>query len=194
MKGASILLALILSSPSLQASQTPGSNRVESIEIRGNRRIPSNTIKYNIQTKAGDVLNPDVIRRDVRTLYAQGFFDDIRVDEEDGKNGGVVVIFVIKEKPLIRNVDFMGANSISKSDILDKLKEKKISIGQESPYDPERVKQVERVIKSMLAEKGHQDATVETTTEDIPPNSIKLTFQDRRRAIHQDRKDQYRRK
>jgi len=176
MKVASIVLALILSSLRLQASQTPGSNRVESIEIRGNRRIPSDTIKYNIQTKAGDALNPDVIRRDVRTLYAQGFFDDIRVDEEDGKNGGVVVIFVIKEKPLIRNVDFMGANSISKSDILDKLKEKKISIGQESPYDPQRVKQVERVIKSMLAEKGHQDATVETTTEDIPPSSIKLTF------------------
>jgi outer membrane protein insertion porin family len=28
----------------------------------------------------------------------------------------------------------------------------------------------------MLAEKGHQDATVETETEDVPPNSIKLTF------------------
>src|SRR5258705_386277 len=31
-------------------------------------------------------------------------------------------------------------------------------------------------IKSMLAEKGHQDATVEATTESIPPNSIALTF------------------
>src|SRR2546430_244087 len=28
----------------------------------------------------------------------------------------------------------------------------------------------------MLAEKGHQDATVEATTESIPPNSIALTF------------------
>src|SRR5438128_8560339 len=28
----------------------------------------------------------------------------------------------------------------------------------------------------MLAEKGHQEATVETTTEDVAPNGIRLTF------------------
>ena len=28
----------------------------------------------------------------------------------------------------------------------------------------------------MLAEKGHQDATVEATTEDIPPSAIAVTF------------------
>ena len=95
-----------------------------------------------------------VIRRDVKELYAQNLFDDIRVDAEDGKAGGVVIVFTVKEKPLIRSVDFPGANSITRSDILDKLKEKKISISQESPYDPAKVKQVETVLKSMLAEKG----------------------------------------
>src|SRR6185436_16988691 len=66
--------------------------------------------------------------------------------------------------------------AITWSDILEKLKTKKISISQESPYDPGKVSQVESVIKSMLAEKGHQDATVEVITEDVPPTSIKLTF------------------
>ena len=28
----------------------------------------------------------------------------------------------------------------------------------------------------MLAEKGHQEAKVEFTPEDVPPNSVKLTF------------------
>src|SRR5438876_39587 len=42
------------------------------------------------------------------------------------------------------------------------------------PQQPEP--KVEEVIKSMLAEKGHQDATVETDTEDIPPNSVSVTF------------------
>ncbi len=176
MKVASIFLALILSGPRLYASQSSETSKIESVEIRGNRRVPAETIKYHIQTKPGDIVRMDVIRRDVKELYAQRFFDDIRVDTEEAKNGGVAVIFVVKERPLIRSVEFEGANSITRSDILEKLKEKKISVSQESPYEPGKTKQVEAVIKSMLAEKGHQDATVETIPEDVPPNSVKLTF------------------
>src|SRR3989442_7826262 len=173
----SLLLAFVLSSPQQPSvQQAAGREKIEGIEITGNRRIPSDTIKYNIQTKTGDTLNPNIIRRDIKTLYAQGYFDDIRVDEQDGKNGGVIVIFTLKEKPLIRSIDFAGINAISKSDILDKLKERKAGISQESPFDPSRVKKVEGIIKAMLAEKGHQEATVDTETEDVPPNSVKLTF------------------
>ena len=68
--------------PGPQVLQTPVPNRIEAIEIRGNRRIPGDTIKFNVQTKSGDTLNPDVIRRDIKTLYAQGYFDDIRVDQD----------------------------------------------------------------------------------------------------------------
>src|SRR6266481_2833108 len=172
----SLLLAFVLSTLQPSVRQAAGGEKIEGIEIAGNRRIPSDTIKYNIQTKTGDTLNPNIIRRDIKTLYAQGYFDDIRVDEEDGRNGGVIVIFTVKEKPLIRSIDFAGINAISKSDILDKLRERKVGISQESPFDPSRVKKVESVIKAMLAEKGHQEATVDTETEDVPPNSVKLTF------------------
>jgi outer membrane protein insertion porin family len=172
----SILLGFLLSGLQGAAPQAAPGNRIESVDIRNNRRIPADTIKYNIQTKAGDILNPDVIRRDIKTLYAQGYFDDIRVDEEPGKAGGVVVIFNVVEKRMVRSIDFVGINTISKSDILDKLKERKIGISQESPYDPSKIRRVETAIKLMLAEKGHQDATVDTETEDVPPNSIKLTF------------------
>src|SRR5262249_44730091 len=101
MKPASLLLAIILSAPRLHAFQSEAPIRIETLEIRGNHRIPSDTIKYNIQSKPGDLLSMDVIRRDVKTLFAQGFFEDIRVDSEEGKNGGVALIFIIKEKPLI---------------------------------------------------------------------------------------------
>jgi outer membrane protein insertion porin family len=182
-KVASVLLPIVLAVGALQpapaASQVPQGlegRTVENVEIQGNRRIPSDTIKYHIHTRQGSPFSMEVLRRDVKELYAQNYFEDIRVDEREGRNGAVVVVFVVSEKKLIRSLDFAGANSITRSDILDKLKEKKISVGQESPYDPGRIKQVEGVIRSMLAEKGHQDAKVETTTEDIPPNSIKLTF------------------
>src|SRR6266850_2370985 len=173
---ASVLLALVLSGLRPRAPQPPAANTIESIVISGNRRVPTETIKHYMLTKVGDTLNADVVGRDVKTLYAQGYFDDIRVNSEDTTSGGLIVTFIVKEKPLIRSIDLTGSSAITKSDILAKLKEKKISVSQESPYDPAGVKKVESVLKSMLAEKGHQEATIETVTEDVAPNGIRLTF------------------
>jgi outer membrane protein insertion porin family len=168
-------MALVFGVVEPQALQTFDPNRVEAVEVRNNRRIPQDTIKYQLQTKAGDRFNADVIRGDVKRLYAQGHFDDIRVDEEQGKTGRII-IFWVREKKTIRSVRYEGLNSITNSEVLEKLREKKASISQESTYDPSRIKKAETIIKMMLAEKGRQDATIEATTEEIPPNSVAVTF------------------
>src|SRR5438874_670748 len=170
-----VLLALLFGVVEPQTLQTPDPNRIEEVRITGNRRIPSDTIKYQLQTKPGDRFNMATIDADIKRLYAQGHFDNIQVDEEAGKNGKIV-IFTVTEKRTIRSIKYEGLNSITNSEILDKLKEKKATITQESNYDPSRIKKAETIIKMMLAEKGHQDATIETSTEDVPPNSIALTF------------------
>src|SRR5207247_6344616 len=102
-------------------------------------------------------------------------FDNNRVEEDQGKTGKII-IFRVTEKKLIRSVKYEGVKSITNSEILEKLRDKKASISQESPYDPTKIRKAETIIKMMLAEKGHQDATVEATTEDIPPTSIAVTF------------------
>src|SRR5438552_6295266 len=171
----SVLLVLSLAAVEPQTLQTPDQNRIESVLIQDNRRIPSDTIKYNLQTKVGDKFNMDVIRRDIKTLYGLQFFDDIKVTEEEGKTGKIVV-FWVKEKHLVRSITYKGNKSITNSEILEKLRDKKVGLSQESPYDPTRVKKAEAIIKLMLAEKGRQDATVEATTELIPPNAVGVTF------------------
>ena len=128
----SVLLALFLTGVEPQTLQVPNPNRIEEVRIADNRRIPSDTIRYNLQTKVGDQFNINVIRRDIKTLFALQFFDDIRVDVEDGTKGKIV-IFVVKEKPLVRSIKYEGAKSITNSEILDKMREKKIGLSQESP-------------------------------------------------------------
>ena len=114
MKVSSVLLAIILLGTSVYAAQVQQQGRnVETIEIRGNRRVVSDTIRFHIRTRQGAPLNMETIRRDVKELYAQNYFEDIRVDTEEGRSGGVIVIFTVKEKPLIRSIDFTGADSIT---------------------------------------------------------------------------------
>src|SRR5439155_1328107 len=169
MMAVTVLLALVFTALEPQALQTPDPNRIEEVRVAGNRRIPTDTIKYNLQTKPNDQFNPNVIRRDIKTLYALGHFDDIRVEEDQGKTGKII-IFRVTEKKLIRSVKYDGLKSVTNSEVLDKLREKNASISQESPYDPTKIRKAETIMKMMRAEKGHQDATVEATTEDIPPN------------------------
>src|SRR5215831_3233376 len=69
MKVALVLLAVILSGWRLQAAQLTEGSKIDNVQIRGNRRIQSDTIKYHIQTKPGGVLNMATIRRDVKELY-----------------------------------------------------------------------------------------------------------------------------
>ena len=135
MRVLSVVLAVFLGAAETQTLQTYDPDKIEDVLIRNNRRIPSDTIKYNIQTKKGDTFNIEVIRGDIRRLYALQYFDDVRVDEEEGKTGKLIV-FRVTEKPTIRSIEYKGNNSVTRSEILEKLREKKVGLSQESPYDP----------------------------------------------------------
>src|SRR5688572_22420778 len=122
-----VLLALLFSGIEPQTLQTPDPNRVEEVRVTGNRKMSSDTIRYNLQTKVGAQFNEHVIASDLRRLYNLNYFDDAKAMVEDGKTGKIV-IFEVKEKPTMRIIEYVGNNSITKSEILEKLREKKAGI------------------------------------------------------------------
>ena len=75
-----------------------GRTLIEEVSILGNRRASTDTIRSNIQAKVGDEFSPAVIKRDIQRLYSLGYFDDVRVEETTGANGGKIVTFVLREK------------------------------------------------------------------------------------------------
>ena len=89
---------------------------------------------------------------------------------------GVILNIYLKEKPNIREVNYKGLNSVSLSDVLDRFKKEKVSVSQESQYDPTKVKRAETVLKELLAEHGHQFATIKTDVKNIPPASVQINF------------------
>jgi outer membrane protein insertion porin family len=76
------------------------SNVIEAIEFRGARRIPGDILRTIIVSKAGDVYDEAAVRRDFTALWNTGRFDDIQVRTETGERGGVVVRFMVTERPL----------------------------------------------------------------------------------------------
>ena len=71
--------------------------KIESIEFRGLKRVPQDTMRAALHSKAGDILDEDSLRQDFQALWNSKRFDDIQVKTETGANGGVVVVFIVKE-------------------------------------------------------------------------------------------------
>ncbi len=154
----------------------PGQQSViAGIDISGNRRIPSETIRARIFTHAGDVYDEGALERDFNSLWNTGYFEDIRFEREESPQGWIIHIFV-KERPTIREINYEGLNSVSKSDVLDRFKQAKVPLSVESQYDPTKVKRAEVVIKDLLAEHGRQFSTIRTEIRPIPPAAVSVTF------------------
>ena len=81
------------------------------IEVQGNKRIETATILAKIKTREGSAFSPALIKEDIKSLYQLGHFEDVQVKTE-GFEDGLKVIFVVKEKPLIREISFEGNDEI----------------------------------------------------------------------------------
>jgi outer membrane protein insertion porin family len=150
-------------------------NTIVSIRVIGNRRIPKETILARLFTHPGETVDPLAIERDFNSLWNTGYFEDVRIEREDTPKGVVLDVFV-REKPTIREINYKGLNSVTQSDVLDRFKKEKVGLSIESQYDPTKVKHAETILKELLAEHGHQFATIKTDVKTIPPASVAVNF------------------
>ena len=167
-----LVLLLIFSVGTVFAQQ---SETIESVRVIGNRRIPKETILARMFTHQGDTYDPVSIERDFNSLWNTGYFEDLRIEREDTEKGIILNVFV-RERPTIREINYKGNSSVSTSDILDRFKKEKVGLSVEGQYDPTKIKRAETVLKELLAEHGHQFATVKTDVKTIPPASVQLNF------------------
>jgi len=166
-----LILFLALSTIPLFAQQ----NLIVGIDVRGNRRIPVDTIKGRIFTRVGDVYDTAALERDFNALWNTGYFEDIRLEREQTAKGWIIHIYV-KERPTIREINYTGLSAVSTSDVLDRFKDRKVGLSVESQYDPTKIKKAEVVLKELLSEHGRQFATIRTEVRPIPPAAVGITF------------------
>jgi len=149
---------------------------IESIMFRGNRRVPAATLRARVYSKAGDVYDEAALERDFMSLWNTGMLDDIRLEVADAPNGNKILTFYVREKKLVRSIDYKGLSTVQQSDVLDEFKKQKVGLSIQSQYDPVVVRHAEVVLQGLLSAHGKMFATVRHRTRNIPPNSVALTF------------------
>jgi len=172
--GVCLFFVLFWLDPTSQA-QEPQPPEIERIDIRGNRRIPEDTIRFYIQSRPGEPYNETRLEFDLRALYRANFFENIEIQERDGDTGKIIT-FILKEKPLIRSIEYSGNKSFQESDIMEELKNQKVGFTVDSRYDPSKRRAAERVLKELMIQNGKPLGTVYSEIEDIPPSSVSIRF------------------
>ncbi len=77
--------------------------RITGITVEGNKRIESDAIKRVISANPGDVFIARNMTRDLKAIHGMGYFDNVRIESEEGPDGKAIIIKV-KEKPTIRRI------------------------------------------------------------------------------------------
>src|SRR5262245_35554294 len=175
-----LMLLLLAANHSLRSETPRGQSAGEPaervvivrIEFQGNRRIRRETLKARMFTREGDVFSEETLRRDLMALWNTQFFDDVKLLVEDAPAAPdgrqrKVVVFQLRERPLIRRIQYQGLHSVSESDVLDRFKERKVGLSVESQLDPTRIKRAQVVLKELLGEHGRQFAAVTPQYERI---------------------------
>ena len=173
-----LVLLHSISAPRPVGAQQQGQRLVESVDVLNNRRLRKDDILYYVQTRPGDPFNQQQVERDLQAILALGFFDKTatRVYTEEGARGGVNVVFEVKELPIIRDLQFEGLKSVAESDVLKTFRERRVGVSKESIYDPVKARNAIRVLKELLAAKGHPNATITQRTDEVSATSTALTF------------------
>ena len=162
-----------------QAAPAQNAVVVEDIEVRGNRRIPKDTILYSVKSKPGDLYSEAAARRDFEAVISMGVFDPLlaKLLVMDGPRGGKIIVFEVREYPIIRDIQYRRLKSVTESETLTRFKERRVGISKDSPFDPVKAYGARKVIRELLAEKGRPDSTVEVEVEEISATSVALVFE-----------------
>ena len=125
----------------------------------------------------------EVLLEDFQRLWDTGFLTDLSIEIiDDSYPNGVVgrrAVFLMEERERVRIVTFEGSDEFDRSEIDEALKMSDIDLRLDSRIGPGVVRQTERVLREMFAEKGFQFAEIshEITAVAGGPKVVQLEFQ-----------------
>ena len=111
----SVLLMLTITSAAIVAPSVVGARepRIVSVSVSGNTHIPSDQILASLHTAAGQPFNPDVLRDDLKAVYASGYFSDQVAPTIRHRPDGIAITFNVIENPVITKIVFRGDTAVA---------------------------------------------------------------------------------
>ncbi len=140
---------------------------LKKIEVEGNQRVSSETIKIFSQVKINTDLDSNSLNEIIKKLYSTNFFKDVSLNFENN-----ILYIKVVENPIIQVLKFEG---VKNKRILEVLIDQ-IEMKEKSPFIEIKVKNDERKISNILRTNGYYFSKVNTSLTKNENNTVDLIY------------------
>jgi outer membrane protein insertion porin family len=141
---------------------------IQSLKVKGNKRIDESTILYYIKSKPGTVLSKKQIRKDIEQVYSLGQFKNIHVETHETLKG-LEIEFIVEEIASIGDVKLVGNERVDGTDIREK-----IGLKRGATFNDHLTLESKEEILTLYREKGYFFAEVKIDTKSTQDNLINI--------------------
>ena len=140
---------------------------VKKIEVIGNERISSETIKSFSSIRINDDINENIINTSLKSLYESNFFKNVNI-----KFSQNILTIEVDENPIIQNLNLKGVKSQRiRDNIFNNLNLKPRGSFFERNLDKDI-----NIIKGIAKDLGYYFAKVDGLLENLNDNKVNVTF------------------
>ena len=140
---------------------------IKKIEISGNERISSETIKMFTKKNIGENIDDKDLNEILKRIYDSTFFDDVKVSIKEN-----TLKIEVLENPLVENVEIKGPKA---KKIVEELK-KNLQVKARTSYNEISFLKDKKKITEILKQKGYFFSKVDVIVESLSDNKVNLIY------------------
>ena len=142
---------------------------VKDIRVEGAQRTEAGTVFSYLPVKVGDTMTEDKAAQAVKTLFATGFFKDVRLEIE-----GTVLVVLVDERPAVASLEFVGLKAFEKEQLKKGLLE--VGLAESRTFDRAMVEKAEQELKRQYLSHGYYAVSITTTITPLERNRVGINF------------------
>jgi outer membrane protein insertion porin family len=169
-----IVFIIIFSIPQVWSQEVIGPIKeffkIDSIEVEGIKKVEPEAILEKLASKPEMILDNYLLRKDIQKIYDMKYFEEVSAFHKK-LNSKNILLFRLKEKPIISKIEFKGNDEISDEDLKEQIKTKEFNI-----LDISTIKNDVLLLQKHYEEKGFFIATASYKVNDQKNGSVEVVF------------------
>jgi len=131
-----IIFLAVLAVP--MAATTAWAEKIRQIQVEGNERVETSTVKSYLGLEEGGEYSPVRAREALKSLYGTGLFDNVEIGWDDGR-----LLVDVRENPIVNQIAYEGNDALS-----DERLQAVVTLRPRAVFTPGKVQED---VKAMLA-------------------------------------------
>lgn len=137
------------------------------VEFVGLNRVTPNSLQVVLPVLQGETMNDELLAQSIKSLYNTEQFSDIQA-----KIVGTQVVFYVKERPTIAELNFEGNTLIPKEALEQGLRQTGLAVGR--VLKQSTVHAIENELESQYIAQGYYNSDIEIIQTPLDGNRVKL--------------------